>query len=443
MKYERISVSAPFAMPPIAVPDFTGAPEFPIERFGADRTDPAATSRALQAAIAAASDAGRGRVMVPAGTWRTAGPVHFRSNVALHLEEGAVLRFSPEPAHYLPPVQSSWEGVECMNYSPLVYAFECRNVAITGSGRLEADMTVWHTWSDRPKPHMDALVRLYELARRNVPVAQRDMTGANANLRPQFIQFNRCTNVLVEGISIENSPFWTIHPLLCTDVVIRRIKVRALGHNNDGVDPEMSENVLVEHCEFDQGDDAISVKSGRDMDAWRIGVPARNTVMRHCTIRNGHQMMAIGSELSAGIENVYVHDCHFAHSGSVTNSSFTNLLFIKTNERRGGFVRGIYLDKVSAPSIDGGVVSIDTDVLYQWRTLLPTYERRLTAIENIRVTNVDVGRAKFVCEIRGEADLPVRDVVLEGVTVGTTTAAPVSVRNAANVLIDGRNVSAS
>lgn len=423
----RMRVAAPFAMPGIGVPDFSGTRRFDITAFGATANDAQRTTRAIARAIAAANASGAGTVVVPAGIWPT-GAIHLKSNVNLHLARGATLAFSDDPADYLPAVQTSWEGIECFNYSPLIYAFGCENVAITGPGRLEPRLDRWKIWSARPKPHLDALIALYQMAYRNVPVGDRQMAVGANNLRPHLIQFNRCRNVLIEDITIRGSPFWTIHPLLCRDVVIRRIDVRAHGHNNDGVDPEMSENVLIEDCTFDQGDDAISVKSGRDMDAWRLATPCRNIVVRNCRIANGHQLMAVGSELSGGIENVLVEDCHFVGDGRGADDHaipINNLLFVKTNERRGGFVRNIHMRRVSATTIAGSVLAVETDVLYQWRTLLPTYVRKLTPIQGLTVEDVSVGRAKSLCSIAADAGMPVRDVRLRKVAAATVTGQPI------------------
>jgi polygalacturonase len=419
-----VRVQAPFDMPAIAVPDFSSVRRFPITDFGAQPDSQAKTSAAIAKAIAAAHAAGGGVVVVPPGVWPT-GKIHLKSNVNLHVSKGATLLFSERPEDYLPAVHTTWEGLECFNYSPLVYAYECENVALSGEGLLKAKLDTWSIWYKRPKAHMDALVALYNMACRDrVPVEQRQMTVGEANLRPQFVQFNRCRNVLVEDISIENSPFWVMHPYLCRDVLIRRIKIRAHGHNNDGVDPEMSQNVLIEDCVFDQGDDAISVKSGRDRDAWRINVPSRNIVMRNCRIKNGHQLMAIGSELSGGIENVWVDNCHFDLADSKARSSIQNLLFVKTNERRGGFVRDIHMSNVSATRIAGGVLSVETDVLYQWKNLVPTYERRLTPIEGLHVSKVRVQEAKFICSIKAEAEMPVKQVTLRDIKVANVSGKP-------------------
>jgi len=427
----QVAVEAPFDMPPIAVPDFTDAPRFVITDFGASQADQARTTAAIAAAIDAAHAAGSGIVVIPEGVWPT-GRIHFRSHVCLHVSKGATLLFSENPADYLPVVHTTWEGIECMNYSPLIYAYDCEHIALTGEGRLKAKLDVWKIWYARPKAHMDALVELYNLAYRGVPATERDMTTGEAHLRPQFIQFNRCRHVLVEDISIEDSPFWVLHPYLSRDIVIRRIRIRAHGHNNDGVDPEMSQNVLIEDCVFDQGDDAISVKSGRDMDAWRLNTPSKNIVMRNCRILNGHQLMAIGSELSGGVENVFVDNCHFVGDGKGADGHavpINNLLYVKTNERRGGYVKNIHVSNISATKIAGGVLSVETDVLYQWRDLMPTYVRKLTPIEGLHLSHITVDEAAFVCRITAEAEAPVKNVSLADIHVQKTLQPPVVTEN--------------
>lgn len=424
----------PFDMPPLRLPVFDGRPRWAITDFGARSDDQAATSSALSRAIAAAHDAGGGVVVVPAGSWPT-GPVHLKSRVNLHLDAGATLRFSPDPADYLPAVLASWEGLECMIHSPLVYAQGCEDIAITGAGTLEARMDVWQQWFARPPAHMAALVALYRMSVDGVPARERRMADGSANLRPPFLHFNRCRRVRLEGVRIVNSPFWTVHPFLCEDVLVRGVHIRAHGHNNDGIDPEMSQRVLIEDCTFDQGDDAISVKSGRERDGWRLATPSRHIVMRRCKVLNGHQLMALGSELAGGISEVLVEDCEVDNRGSTHKVQLFNLLFVKTNERRGGFVRDIHLRRVKAHRLVGSVLDVDTDVLYQWRTLMPTLERRLTPIEGLFVSDVAVAEARHVSRLRGEASLPVRGVSMKRVKVDKLLAEPHDHRGATEVSV--------
>ncbi|MBD0725841.1 polygalacturonase [Flavobacterium sp. L1I52] len=411
----QINVDAPFKMDNIIVPDFSNCKQFLITDFGAVEGNKELTSKAIRSAIDQANNSGGGIVVIPKGEWLTK-KIHLKSNVNLHLEKEATLLFSEDPKDYLPAVHTTWEGMECYNYSPLIYAYNCKNIAITGEGKLKAKMDVWTKWFLRPKPHMNSLKRLYFLASYDKPVEERQMVNDTANFRPQFIQFNRSENILMKDVFIENSPFWTIHPYLSKNVTLQNLKVYAHGHNNDGVDPEMSQNVLIEDCIFDQGDDAIAVKSGRNQDAWRLDTPSKNIVIRNCTMKNGHQLLAVGSELSGGIENVYVKNCKV-----LERAKMFNLVFIKTNERRGGYVKNIYVEDINAGSIQDGVVGIETDVLYQWRDLVPTIERKLTPIENVYLTNVKAVKTQYLSKILGQKELPVKHVVLTNVQVDTIT----------------------
>jgi polygalacturonase len=406
---KEVIVKAPFEMPAIKMPDFSACKKLSILDFGAIKGNKEVTSKAIDDAINKANKMGGAIVVVPEGEWLT-GKIHFKSNVNLHLEKGAVLLFSENPKDYLPAVNSTWEGYECLNYSPLIYAYKCKNIAITGNGELKAKMDIWKKWFTRPKGHMESLKRLYNLASYNKPMKERMMVNDSANFRPQFIQFNRCENILMDGVTITNSPFWTIHPFLSKNIIIRNLNVFAHGHNNDGVDPEMSQNMLIENCVFDQGDDAIAIKSGSNQDAWRLNTPSKNIVMRNCTVKNGHQLVAIGSELSGGIENVFIDNCTV-----VDGAKLNHLLFIKTNERRGGYVKNIYMSNIVSGKIDQGILGIETDVMYQWRDLVPTIEKRLTPIKNVYLENVKATEAKFISRILGQKELPIENVFLKNV----------------------------
>jgi polygalacturonase len=414
VKTQELKVKAPFEMPAITVPNFKDCKTFTIAQFGALPGNKELTTQAIAKAIDEANKAGGGIVIVPKGEWLT-GQIHLKSNVNLHLMKGAQLLFSEKPDDYLPAVHSSWEGLECYNYSPLIYAYQCKNIAITGQGEIKAKMDIWKIWGARPSGHMNSLKRLYYLSVDNVPVQERMMVNDTANLRPQFIQFNRSENILLEGISITNSPFWTIHLYLSKNIVVRNVKVFAHGHNNDGIDPEMSQNVLIENCVFDQGDDAIAVKSGRNPEGWRSKTPSKNIVIRNCTVKNGHQLMAIGSELSGGIENIYLNHCIVAK-----DAKMFNIVFIKTNERMGGYVKNIFVDDIKAAGkMEFGILGIETDVLYQWKTLVPTIERRLTPISNIYLNNLKANNVKFISRLLGQKDLPIENIYLNHVDADT------------------------
>lgn len=410
LRITELKVDAPFNMPVITIPDFSDCKKYVITDFGAVSGDKELTSAAISKAIDEANKNDGGIVVVPEGEWLTK-TIHFKSNVDLHLEKGAILLFSDNPDDYLPAVHTTWEGMECYNYSPLIYAYQCKNIAISGEGTLKAQMDIWRTWFSRPPAHMNSLKNLYNWASKDVPVENRQMVTDTSHLRPHFIQFNRCENVLLEGVSIRNSPFWTIHPYLSKNVVLRNLDVYAHGHNNDGVDPDMTQSMLVENCTFDQGDDAIAVKAGRNQDAWRLNTPTRNLVIKNCTVKNGHQLLAIGSELSGGVENIFMDSCTVAD-----NAKMFHLVFIKTNERRGGYVKNIYVSNIVASKMSKGILGISTDVLYQWRDLVPTYECRLTPISNIYLENFKLNDVKFISKIEGQKELLVNGVHLKNVS---------------------------
>ena len=323
-------------------------------------------------------------------------------------------------------MHTSWEGVECLNYSPLLYGYGVTNVAITGKGTIAPRMDFWKTWFTRPPEHMKATEMLYHWCSTNAVMSARDLTAIKgSNVRPHLIQFNRCGNVLLDGFRIRESPFWTIHLYHSSDCVVRNLDVYAHGHNNDGVDIEMTRNVLVENCRFDQGDDGIVLKAGRNQDAWRLNRPTENVVVRNCEFAFGHTLLGIGSELSGGIRNVWMHHCRQA-------TAF-NLFFVKTNRRRGGFVKNIYLEDISSDNVKDAVVGIKTDVLYQWAKF-PDYELRRTEIDGLHIRNIRANCADHAIDITGDAAAPVRNVALENIWLGACRKEFEQVANAVGVV---------
>lgn len=406
--YIEHKVQAPFEMPVIQEYVFPNK-SFDITKYGAKGDGKTDCTKAIAKAIAKAAKAGGGHVIVPKGQWFT-GPIHFKSNIDLHLEEGAVLIFTDDYKKYLPAVQTSWEGLECMNYSPLLYAFECENIAITGKGMIQPMIDGWRPWFKRPAAHLEGSKQLYHMAAKDVPVRERNMAVGEINMRPHLIHFNRCKNVLFDGFRINGAPFWTIHLLLCDGGIARNLNVYAHNHNNDGIDLEMTKNFLVENCTFDQGDDAIVIKSGRNRDAWRVGQPTENVVVRNCKVIKGHCLLGVGSEMSGGVRNVLIENCE------VLDSVF-KMMYIKTNHRRGGVLEHIYMRNCKAECA-GRMFEIDTDVLYQWRDMVPTYETRITDIHDIYMQNCEVKRCDAIYEIKGDARKPVRNIFLENLKTG-------------------------
>jgi polygalacturonase len=307
--------------------------DFNITSFGAVGDGTTDCTRAFTDAIGACHQAGGGRVVVPAGAFLS-GAIHLQSGVNLHLAKGATIRFSTDPEKFLPVVFSR-DVAEMMNYSPFVYAYGQENVAITGEGMLDgqASKSVWPDWSRRAGP--DA-AKLTEMGDREVPVAQR-ILGEGHFIRPNFVEFVRCRNVLVEGVRVVDSPMWVLHPLYCTNVTVRGVTVVSHGHNNDGCDPDSCTDVLIKDCVFDTGDDCIAVKAGRDHDGRRVNIPCQNVVIQNCTFKDGHGGVTLGSETAGGLRNVFAENCEF------DSPNLDQALRFKTNPARGGFIEDVYI----------------------------------------------------------------------------------------------------
>ncbi len=424
--HEVTAPEAPFKFEPLKMYVFPDK-DFHITSYGAKQGDVKATTRAFERAMVACSKNGGGRVVVPAGEWVT-GPIHFKSNCNLHLSNGAKIVFEDELQLYYPAVRTSWEGTECMNISPLIYAYECENIAITGSGTLAPKMNFWRTWFEKTDSHLEATRRLYAMCSTGVPVEDRHMEVPGIQMRPHLIHLNRCTNVQLGGFHIYESPFWTIHTFMCKDVWVHHLDVYAHGHNNDGIDLEMTQHAVVEDCSFDQGDDGVVIKAGRNHDGWRLGMPSQDIVIRNCEIVNGHSVLGIGSEMSGGVRRVYMHDCK-------SSSEVYRLFYIKTNHRRGGFIEDVTVQNVAASKMMR-VFEIDTDVMYQWRDIVPTFDTVYTKIRNISILDASADQADAIYEIKGDDNEPIENVTIRNVHVGEVNQFINNVVNVRNLVID-------
>jgi polygalacturonase len=382
--------------------------DFDITRFGAAGDGKKNCTEAIAKAIAACTQAGGGRVMVPDGVFLT-GAIHLRSNVNLHLADGATLLFSGDPKHYIPLVFTRWESTECMNYSPFLYAFEQTNIAITGKGTLDgqADCEHWWPWTGRTNcgskagdpTQRQARAALVAMGDKDVPVRER-VFGEGRYLRPNFIQPYRSNNVLISEVTIKNSPMWEINPVLCRNVTVRGVTISTHGPNNDGCDPECCTDVLIENCTFDTGDDCIAIKSGRNRDGRRVGTACENLVIRGCTMKDGHGGVSIGSEVSGNVRNVFVENCR------MDSHHLDRALRIKSNAQRGGVVENVVFRNVTVGQVAQGIVDIDFN--YEEG---PKGEFQPT-VRNIAVQNVTCKKSKYALYLRGFESSPIHDVRL-------------------------------
>ena len=409
--------------------------EFPNRRFNISELGAIGDGKqddlsALQSAINICNYSGGGRVVVPRGEYWLEGPIHFKSHVELHLEEGAILKFSQNLDDFLPVVFSRWEGTELFNYSPLIYAYNCQDIAITGTGTIDGNAPEFYEeWFELQQPDQEELRAMGDEA---VPVDQR-IFGKGHYLRHSFMQFIECERVKVEGIKIVKSPFWIIHPTYSKHITIRNVHIESLLLQNDGVDIDSSSYVLIEDCTFRTGDDAVAIKSGRDKEGRDLARPSENIVIRNNTCLDVHNGFAIGSEMSGSVRNVFIEN-NVIESGR-------SLIFFKSNLDRGGVIENVSVRNVQVEKATMNLIFFQTDYhSFRGGHFPPTFR-------NFHIDNVTCKEAGHGVRVQGHAESPITGVHIENITIENAET-PVIINEhdqvrLENVLINNKDYSIS
>ena len=398
----------------IAATDFSQGRTYPITDFGAlamaDGRDTLLCHDAINAAIRAAHEAGGGTVVVPDSTYVT-GPITLLSNVNLHLADSAVLKFSTRQELYFPAVQTRWEGCDCYNAHPLIYAIGVENIALTGHGTLDAQSSNDNWWamcgarhygwsegkvSQAGRDHVretSPRQRLLDWCTRQVPITERQFT-AEDGMRPQFVNFVGCERVLIEDVTLLRSPFWVLHPLVCDDVIVRGVHIINEGPNGDGCDPECCNRVLIENCVFHTGDDCIAIKSGRNQDGRLRGIPSQNIIVRNCSMEDGHGGVVIGSEIGGGYRNLWVENCQ------MDSPNLERVIRIKTNNLRGGVIENIWVRNVEVGRCREAVLRINLN--YEPNEVGERGHN--PTVRNVNLRNVTCQESRYAIVLNGLTD---------------------------------------
>lgn len=400
------------------------APVFPNRNFkvtdyGAKNDGVSDSRTAINEAITACSNASGGTVLIPPGKYYVAGSIIMKSTVNLNIAAGAEVIFSSNPKDYSPFVLTVWEGTELFNYSPLVYAYHVSNIAITGKGKLNGSASKeFATWRPQGSKTQD---RLRQMGIDQVPVYERNF-GLESNLPPSMIQFFGCSNILIQDIHIMDSPYWVIHPVFCNNVTVRGVEINSYNLNNDGCDPEYTRNVLIENSTFNVGDDAIAIKAGRDQDGWRIGQPTENVIIRNCVFNSNCNGLCIGSEMSAGVQNVYMENVKVKNSLSG--------VYFKSNADRGGFIRNVWIRNVECDSVRSALVRFETNYHGGRGGFHPTLYQNFL-IENIK------GDLSEECGFYavGLENYPLKDIQLKNIYLRSCKT-PYIMKNVENVTFE-------
>lgn len=381
---------------------------YSIIDFGAIGDGVSDCSNAINDAINTCNQEGGGKVLVPKGKFLT-GAIHLKSNVNLHISEGAVLLFTTDKSKYLPVVQTRFEGMECMNYSPLIYAYKEENIAITGKGTLDGQGEVWWPWKgdwtgsvdfkiNENETQLADNVALVQMVADNVPVKER-IFGDGHFLRPSFFSPYDCNNILIEDVTIVRSPMWIIHPVLSENITVRNLHIESLGPNNDGCDPECCKNVLIENCYFNTGDDCIAIKSGRNNDGRHIGVASENIIVRGCSMVEGHAGVAMGSEISGDVRYVFAENC------TMNSPHLDRAVRIKSNALRGGIIEHVYVRNIEVKQVGEAVLKINMFYGNETGTYIPK-------VRNVKLENVTSYKSNYGIWIKAYEQAPTTNIEL-------------------------------
>ncbi|MFG2005513.1 glycoside hydrolase family 28 protein [Spirillospora sp. NPDC048911] len=402
------------------------ATTFNVTAYGAKGDGKADNTTAFKNAIQACSTAGGGHVIVPSGTYVT-GAIYLKSNVDLHLESGSTLKFSGDTSKF-PTVLTRYEGIECMNRSPMIYAYKETNIALTGSGTLDAGSTSsWNKGSDRS--YLESLI-----SKGKTDPHDRVVPGSGHSMRSAFVEPYGCDTVLIQGVKLRNSMFWQLHPTLCKNVTVDAVSTDpSTSHNNtDACDPESCDHVVIKNCDLGAHDDNIAIKSGRDEDGRRVNVPCQNLVVFGCTMNGNWGAITCGSEQTGGIRNVYAYKC-------TVKGSTKFALYVKSNTQRGGFSQNINLDGFSG-TFARSVVFITMTYNSQTGSHPP-------AFGPFAITNSSCTKAPLVFDVSGLSSdhikgFTVRDSSFNGVSSTSNKIKNVDGLVFTNVKINGKIVTA-
>ena len=393
------------------------AKTYDIKKLGADATGKKACTELINKTIDKAAREGGGTIYFPAGTYLTA-TIEMKSNITLHIESGATIRFSDNFEDYLPFVKIRWEGTVMNTLSPLMYAHDADNLTITGRGTLDGNGFKWWAWEGEtkkiikdnggklPDDKKSKLQRMWEEANVGLEVSDYYKGSLERRMfRPPFIQFFECTNILIENVKIINSPFWTVNPAFCDNVVVHGVTIKnpdknPKGPNTDGINPTSCRNVRISDCFISVGDDCITIKSGRDADGRKYGKACENITITNCVMLSGHGGVVIGSEMSGGVKRVTISNCVFDGTDAGIR--------LKASRGRGGVVEQIRVDNIVMRNIQRNAFIFD--LFYDKTSKVEPVSERTPIFRNIHLSNITGREIKQIGYISGIEEMPVQNI---------------------------------
>ncbi|WP_442794602.1 glycoside hydrolase family 28 protein [Pelobium manganitolerans] len=421
-------------LPKINRPVFK-ADTFSIINHGAVANGSTLNTKAINNAIAQCSAGGGGVVLIPDGYWLS-GPIYLKNNVNLHLSNNAFLQFTADFNQYK-IIEGNYEGKpSARNESPIM-AVGLQNIAITGNGIIDGNGDAWRmvnrdqlterewkakiasgglvstdnkVWFPSAKTKKAYLEKSSVLLSDNKKLS--DFEPIKDYLRPNLVLISKCQQVLLEGVTFQNSPAWNLHPFMSQHLTVSNIRVKNpdYAQNGDGIDIESCSNVLLENSVFDVGDDAICIKSGKDEEGRKRNTPTENVIIRNNTVYAGHGGFVVGSEMSGGARNIFVSDCSFIGTDKG--------LRFKTTRGRGGVVEKIYIKNINMSNIVQEAIYFD---MYYWtkpplpnqKVEVPTVSVETPQFKDVEIENVVCNGASKGIFMRGLPEMAVKNISIK------------------------------
>ena len=425
-------------LPKIAQPNFK-KDTLNIQKLGAKPDGVTLNTETINKAINTISKKGGGVVLVPKGIWLT-GPIELKSNVNLHIQKSAIVLFTGDKSQYA-LVEGSYEGKKAARNQSPISATGVENIAITGKGIIDGNGDVWRAvnkaqltegqWKEKVAsggvvradgkawyPSEQFLKASVEGKSMLLPDGKKpaDFADMKDFLRPNLLVLTQCKKVLIDGVTFQNSPAWCLHPLMTENLTIRNVVVKnpEYAQNGDGMDIESCKNFLIEGCTLDVGDDAICIKSGKDEEGRKRGMPTENGIIRNNVVYNGHGGFVIGSEMSGGARNLFVYDCTFMGTDKG--------LRFKSVRGRGGVVENIYAKNIYMKDIAQEAIFFDMYYFVKFATDSPRDERPIVnegtpIFRNMKFENIVCHGAKKGIFVRGLPEMPIQNIAIENATL--------------------------
>ncbi|MDR2938539.1 MAG: glycoside hydrolase family 28 protein [Prevotellaceae bacterium] len=388
-----------------------------IQQLGAKPDGKTKCTEVIKTAIAQAEKNGGGTIYFPAGEYLT-GAIALKSNITLHLEAGAVLKFSDNFDDYLPFVKMRWEGTVMNSFSPLFYAYEQENITIEGRGKIDGNGQNW--WKEmfrimieiRDSGDVKSLNKYQKMwEEQNQGLQTSDYYARTMKLRffrPPLFQTYECKNVRIEGVTIVNSPFWTVNPAFCDNVTVTGVTINnPPSPNTDGINPTSCRNVHISDCHISVGDDCITIKSGRDADGRKWNRPCENITITNCTMLSGHGGVVIGSEMSGSVRKVTISNCVF--------DGTDRGIRLKASRGRGGVVEEIRVSNIVMKNIKREAFVFN--LFYDKNQPEEPVSERTPTFRNIHISNVTGSEVKQACLVLGINEMPVENLTFNNINI--------------------------